>query len=532
MHTPQPSRVSISSRARRSPNQRFLTAAVLAALAVPAAAQLQFQELPRRGWPANNLVSSNCGAFGDVDGDGDLDLIFGCAFGQNRLARNDGSGAFSDVTATYMPIDNDTTNSVAFGDVDGDGDLDLICGNMPWYTLDPYGHPVLQANGRNRLYLNNGSGTFTMAPATQLPAAAEWTTAVALGDVDGDGDLDLVLGNLFQPNRLYVNNGHGTFTDVTAARLPGGSLSTTTLALGDVDGDGDLDLVVGSHSTSTALYLNDGLGTFAVAAGHMPFDASHYVESVALGDVDGDGDLDLVLGTVTVYYRAGQTRLYLNDGSGTFVNATATNMPVDSDHTYSVALGDIDGDGDLDLVLGNRQLPGQNCLYRNNGSGVFTDATAARMPIDTDFTSVVALGDADGDGDLDLAVGNRGQNHVYFNLQHQLDAPLPLRTGQTYTLDAYARYGPIGLVDLALPYVSLAPASIPLAPFGTIGIDPAQMVALPPVLIPQPAGVGSVSLAVPNQPGLLGLSVYSQALLVPYPYAPRLSNVMHDVIVQ
>ena len=106
--------------------------------------------------------------------------------------------------------------------------------------------------------------------------------------------------------------------------------------------------------------------------------------AVVLGDVDGNGDLDLVLGN-----GGQQNRLYLNDGTGTFADATATRMPPDSDFSKAVALGDVDGDGDNDLVFGNSGQ--QNRLYLNDGTGRFTDATAARMPPDSDHTFAVAL---------------------------------------------------------------------------------------------------------------------------------------------
>src|SRR6185436_3040650 len=110
-------------------------------------------------------------------------------------------------------------------------DLDLVLGN----TGSPPG-------GQSRLYLNNGTGTFTDATASRMPVGIYSTRSLALGDVDGDGDLDLVVGNDNEQSRLYLNNGTGTFTDATASRMPVGNYWTSSLALGDVDRDGDLDL--------------------------------------------------------------------------------------------------------------------------------------------------------------------------------------------------------------------------------------------------------------------------------------------------
>ncbi len=459
--------------------------------------------------PVNAAMSVTV-ALGDVDRDGDLDMVVG-SYGQNRLYWNSGTGVFERAAAKQMPLDSDFTFALAFGDIDADGDLDLVVGN----AVSP-----------SRLYLNDGTGTFSDVSAIRWPANRGKARAIALADVDRDGDLDILTGD--SSVRLFLNDGRGNFSDGTAMRLPR-LFSPTSLALGDVDRDGDLDLVVGTYGQSR-LALNDGSGVFTdVTAAHLPVDSDRTM-TLLLGDLDADGDLDLVIGN-----DQQQNRLYLNNGTGRYSDATLGRMPARSDATTSLALGDIDNDGDLDLVVGNGAISlGQaNRLYLNSGTASFSDVTATRLPLDSDFTVALAVGDVDADGDLDLVAANADyQDRLYKNLHRQLDAPFALRVGRTYQLDVYSRFGPSTTTELAFAFLSTGTAKIPLPPRGTLGIDPAFAISLPPFVVSQPAGLGSLTLLIPNQASLAGVPIYSQVLLVQQPVQERLTNVIGDIILR
>jgi VCBS repeat protein len=366
------------------------------ASAAPLRAQTQrFADLHRSlPWDRDDSVAL---ALGDVDGDGDLDLLLGNTGsypgGQSRLYLNEGSGVFADATSTLLVNIFGGARALALGDVDGDGDLDALLGN--------FGPPCA-------LLLNNGSGGFASA-TVQLPSLDGPTRAVALSDVDSDGDLDALIGNDTQQNRLYENNGAGFFVDATW-RLPAVFIRTYALAVGDVDGDGDLDFLVGNGQPGpfsfNRLHLNDGTGFFTDETGQIPL-VSAATRAVALGDVDGDGDLDALLGNDL----ASQSLLHLNDGTGVFTDATSQ-LPAILANTAALAVGDVDGDGDLDALLGN---DGQSRLYVNNGSGAFADAVS-QLPLTLETARSLAFGDVDGDGDLDAVIGNGGtRNRLHLN---------------------------------------------------------------------------------------------------------------------
>jgi len=339
--------------------------------------------------------ADNDGAFGDVDGDSDLDIVIGCAAiagCQNRLLINDGTGVFADETLLRMPSMIDTSPEIELGisDVDGDGDLDIVVANGAG-----------SGKKQNRLLINDGNGYFTEETSTRLPSLTDATFDIDLGDVDGDGDLDAVVSNDGERNRLLINNGSGVYSDQTTSRLPSENWSSREADFGDVDGDGDLDIIVANmNNQQNRLLINDGTGNFTEKAFNdygLPADTDVSFDA-DFSDVDGDGDLDVFIAN-----RNSQNKLLINDGSGNFADETASRLPADSDTSIEGVFGDADGDGKPDILVINNDS--QNRLLINDGSGNFTDETASRLPIGLYADNDGAFGDVDGDSDLDIVIG-------------------------------------------------------------------------------------------------------------------------------
>ncbi|HKB15043.1 MAG TPA: VCBS repeat-containing protein, partial [Planctomycetota bacterium] len=376
-------------------------------------------------------------ALGDADGDADLDAMYGvsctgmpiCVGGQERLLLNDGTGVFS-MAPAQPPAWNDSTTSLVLGDVDGDGDLDALAGNTGLC-----GRVGACGIGVNRLYLNDGSGAFSDATGN-LPALAAWTESVFLGDVDGDADLDAVIGcktALGQMTRLLLNDGTGNYEDVTTrSPVMPGTLASSVAAAADLDGDGDLDAFVGTSGPlmfpplgTDRVLLNDGGGGLEEAAVQPPYSGTAHASPA---DVDGDGDLDMLVGTNGPPGLPNLLLLYVNGGVGNLA-AGGGCLPSQVGGILGADFGDVDGDGDLDALLARAPvLPGLPPLrlLLHVAAGVFTDATS-QLPTGSFTARAVALGDLDGDGDLDALVGNSGpcsspasctspeQNRLYLN---------------------------------------------------------------------------------------------------------------------
>jgi hypothetical protein len=349
-------------------------------------------------WHSQERDFSTSIAWGDYDNDGDLDLATGNAnlpSGQpNRIYRNEQLPLTSSAVWSSTEVDN--TFCLAWGDYDGDRQLDLATGNVGLAQT-------------NRLYHNTDSTL--ISSLAWNPVETNLTLSLAWGDFDRDNDLDLAVGNVLGPNRLYLNE-NGIIAD-TAAWYSDEWDDTNSVAWGDVDGDLDLDLAVGNGELVSGeyligrpnrVYVYDGLNNQDLPDLNLAWSSveTDVTASVAWGDVDGDGDLDLAAGNFD-----SPNRLYRND------NGQLTSHSIwesyEEDSTVSVAWGDVDGDGDLDLAVGNNSQP--NRVYRNDG-GVLT-SEPSWSSIEVDATTSVAWGDVDGDGDLDLAVGNGAFSIAY-----------------------------------------------------------------------------------------------------------------------
>ncbi len=364
-------------------------------LAGPATGQALFTDVSESSGLGGTQGFHHAIALADYDGDGRLDIYVGTRLGVNRLFRNLGNMEFQEVGAAAGVADPGNTMSAIWVDVDNDGDPDLATGN---------------SNSANRMYLNNGNGTFTDVTDDWGMGVLSTTRSLNAADVNGDGWVDLYCSNLSAQNVLWLNQQGTGFANATFAS---GALDMG-VAMGsiflDVDNDGDQDLYLTHDANQTnLLYLNNGSGQFTSAGVAAGLNYQGNCMGVDAADVNHDGFLDLYISNLY------PSELFLSNGDGTF-NAVGEAAGVDdTGMTWGTSFFDYNQDGLHDLYIANDYLfsPAPNILYRGEADGTFTVVSAGDAVLEHPYSdNGMAMGDLDGDGDLDVVIathGNSGQ---------------------------------------------------------------------------------------------------------------------------
>ncbi|MCX6301385.1 MAG: VCBS repeat-containing protein [Bacteroidia bacterium] len=368
-------------------------------------------------------VTNSSSAWGDYDNDGDLDIVITGNTSSGRISkifRNNGNNSFTENTGVSLP--GIGYGSVAWGDYDNDGDIDLLL------TGTSNGSPSGALSG---IFRNNGNSTFTEQSAIALPGA--YYSSAAWGDYDNDGWLDILITGTNNGlssgafSKIFRNNGDNTFTEQTGIDLQGVCFSS--VVWGDYDNDNDLDILM-AGSLLSKIYRNNGNNSFTEQTGITLPGINN--GSVAWGDYDNDGDLDiLITGSSSSGYNS---KIFRNNGDNTF---TAQNIISITGISYgSGNWGDYDNDGLLDILItgraGNTSSEIITEFYHNNGNNSFTEQT--NLSLEGVYNSSVAWGDYNNDGKLDILLTGQNSSYVpvsriYRNLSAEPNTPPGVPTG-------------------------------------------------------------------------------------------------------
>ncbi len=326
---------------------------------------------------------------GDLNGDGVLDLVTAgidsSYTGFATVSLGTGTGTFGAPASFYTEGGNSW--AVSLGDLNGDGVLDLLTAG--------------ENNGNGYATVKLGDGTGSFGAATSFQTEGRTSYALSLGDLNGDGVLDLVTAGCDDGNNgiatVRLGDGTGSFGAATSFQTEG--RTSYALSLGDVNGDGVLDLVTagvddGFYGYAT-VRLGNGTGSFGAATSFYTGIGNH---ALSLDDLNGDGALDLV--AAGVHSANGYATVMLGDGAGSF--GAVTSFQTESGRSHGLSLGDLNGDGVLDLVTAGHDdsFNGFATVRLGDGTGSFGAATSFQTEGRTSYA--LSLGDVNGDGVLDL----------------------------------------------------------------------------------------------------------------------------------
>jgi hypothetical protein len=363
----------------------------------------------------NTLSMSGGSIVDDFDQDGLLDVVVSDWDPGNQLRyfRNQGDGSFGEQTEPAGLLGITGGLNMVQADYDNDGDVDILVLRGAW--LERYGqHP-------NSLLQNDGQGRFRdVTFEVGLGNVHLPTPAASWGDYDNDGDLDLFVGNEQAPCQLFQNDGKGSFVDVAATAGVTNDRFTKGVIWGDYDGDRRLDLYVSNLQSENRLYHNQGDGTFQDVAPQLGLTGPLASFAVWFWDFNNDGNLDLYVAS----YQTGiedvaaefldephtseRACLYQGDGQGGFQEVAEAQNLIRVTQTMGANFGDLDNDGFADFYLGtgypNYDALMPNVMYRNRGGTGFADVTTAGGFGHLQKGHGVAFADFDHDGDQDLFI--------------------------------------------------------------------------------------------------------------------------------